>query len=155
LLFWLAALHGIDGMLYYQINLWSQQCPTLRPCKSLERINGTALTDFDARTFAGGSTSVHPLTGGANGDGNLVYPGVRGPLASNRLIAIADGIEDWQLFHRLGVDTTSISHADDLIAQLVRNMTDRTSDPRLLERVRREAARRVVASERAAGVVEE
>ena len=42
-----------------------------------------------------------------------------------------------------------------MIAQLVRNMTDRTSDPRLRERVRREAARRVVASERAAGVVEE
>ena len=51
------------------------------------------------------------------------------------------------MFHKLGADATLISHADDLISQLVRNMTDRTGDPRLLERVRREAARRVIAME--------
>jgi hypothetical protein len=94
LLLWLAALHAVDGLLYYQIDLWSQQCPTLRPCKPLERINSTSLTDFDPRTFSGGSTSIHSLTGGANGGGNLVYPGESGPVASNRMVALADGIED-------------------------------------------------------------
>ena len=33
------------------------------------------------------------LAGGANGEGNLMYPGVHGPVASNRLINVADGIE--------------------------------------------------------------
>lgn len=28
------------------------------------------------------------------------------------------GIEDWQLFKRLGVDETSINNGDDLIAQV-------------------------------------
>jgi hypothetical protein len=51
---------------------------------------------------------------------------------------------DWQLFRRLGLDNTSISNGDDLITQLVRNMTSRTGDPALLERVRRQAARRVL-----------
>ena len=32
---------------------------------------------------------------------------------------------DWQLFKRLGVDETSINKGDDLISQLVRNMTSR------------------------------
>jgi len=77
-----------------------------------------------------------------------MYPGVEGPLSSNRLVNIADGIEDWQLFSRLGVDGSSISKGDDLITQLVRNMTSRTGDPTLLEKVRRQAARRVLAQHR-------
>ena len=56
---------------------------------------------------------------------------------------------DWQLFKRLGVDDTSINNGDDLIAQLVRNMTSRTQDPGLLERVRRQAAHRVLAQQNA------
>ena len=74
-----------------------------------------------------------------------MYPGPDGPLASNRLILVADGIEDWQLFRRLGLDNASISNGDDLITQLIRNMTSRTGDPALLEHVRRQAARRVMA----------
>ena len=41
--------------------------------------------------FHGPSTG--PLDGGANGGGSLVYPGLRGPIATNRLVNIADGIE--------------------------------------------------------------
>ena len=73
------------------------------------------------------------------------YPGPGGaPLGSIRLANIADGIEDWQLFHMLGATQDRISLAADLITQLVSNATVRAEDPRLLESVRRAAARRVV-----------
>ena len=87
------------------------------------------------------------LDGGANGEGNLMYPGPDGPLASNRLILVAEGIEDWQLFRRLGLDNTSISNGDDLITQLVTNETARHEDPGLLEKLRREAAHRAMAAQ--------
>lgn len=44
----------------------------------------------------------------------------------------------------------SISHAADLITQLVLNETSRVEDPRLLETVRRQAAHRVMELQRLA-----
>jgi hypothetical protein len=61
------------------------------------------------------------------------------------LANIADGIEDWELFNKLGASDALISNADDLITQLVRNVTERTADPALLEKVRRQAAHRIIA----------
>jgi hypothetical protein len=75
---------------------------------------------------------------GANGSGGK-------PLGSLRLSNIADGIEDWELFNKLGATSKSISNAADLIIQLVSNQTARTEDPGLLEKVRRQAAHRVMA----------
>jgi hypothetical protein len=98
-----------------------------------------------------------PLAGGTNGGGNLVYPGLRGPIATNRLVNIADGMEDLELFRLLGTGVSPagaiVSHADDLIVQLVSNMSrgqpvtgaQVLPDPLRLEKVRREAARRVMA----------
>jgi hypothetical protein len=107
------------------------------------------------------------------------YPGPGGkPLGSIRLSNIADGIEvrldtccracmspsmlspqkthvvrsalqDWELFNKLGANSASISNAADLISQLVTNETMRHEDPSLLEKLRREAAHRVMAAERA------
>ena len=57
LLYWLTALHAVNGMLYYDVAIWSAQCPASakggkgRPCKPVGRINNTALTDFDPATF--------------------------------------------------------------------------------------------------------
>ena len=55
---------------------------------------------------------------------------------------IVDGIEDWELFNRLGnsLAPTMISNADDLITQLISNITLRNEDPTLLETARRQAA---------------
>jgi hypothetical protein len=64
-------------------------------------------------------------------------------LGSIRLSNIADGIEDWELFHKLGANA-SISTAADLITQLVSNETMRVENPQLLEKVRRQAAKRVM-----------
>jgi hypothetical protein len=40
--------------------------------------------------------------GGIDGDGSLTYPGEDGPLATIRLVNVADGIEDVELFKQLG-----------------------------------------------------
>ena len=143
LIFWLSALHHVDGMLYYSVNRWTEiagNCSNATvDCQPLRRINNTALTDFNPATFRD-----------ANGDGSFTYPGDNGPLATIRLVNIADGIEDWELFNRLGSSSRSfISHADDLITQLISNITaaGRVEDPALLERVRRQAAHRIVASD--------
>ena len=107
--------------------------------KPISRINGTALTDFFPGTYGKGADY-------ANGDGSFTYPGAEGPIASIRLANIADGIEDWELFNRLGHRAAPmIANADDLITQLVSNMTERVEDPGLLERVRRQAAHRIMA----------
>ena len=51
--FWLASLHAIPGMLFWANGYWSGQCPHLRPCAPVRRINNTAMTDFDPRTVPG------------------------------------------------------------------------------------------------------
>ena len=52
--------------------------------------------------------------------------------------------QDWELFNRLGYTAELISNAADLITQTVASDTSRREDPALLERLRREAARRVI-----------
>jgi hypothetical protein len=75
-------------MLYYDVAIWSGQCPKERVCKPVARINNTALTDFEPATFP------DPSPGSTNGDGSFTYPGPGGrPLGSIRLSNIADGIE--------------------------------------------------------------
>ena len=99
---------------YYHVDIWVGQCPKGRPCKGVARINHTALTDFDPATFP------DPTAGSTNGDGSFTYPGQGGtPLGSIRLSNIADGIEDWELFNKLGATSGSISKAADLISQVI------------------------------------
>ena len=52
---------------------------------------------------------------------------------------------DWELFNKLGATVGAVSKADDLITQLVMNVTSRTPDAVLLEKVRRQAAHRIMA----------
>jgi hypothetical protein len=51
LLYWLTALHAVNGMLYYDVAIWSDQCPSQRPCSPVGRINNTGLTDFNPATW--------------------------------------------------------------------------------------------------------
>jgi hypothetical protein len=88
MLFWLAARHGIRGMLYYSIDQWASRCGlpssvSEHPpqCSNISRLHGTGMTDF----------ANNPM----DGDGSLVYPGATGLVSSNRLEQIADGIEVW------------------------------------------------------------
>ena len=71
LLFWLTALHGVTGMLYYQDDLWWEECgspQTPRPCKPLARINESALTDFNPVTWDQPNLTE---VGGVDGDGSF------------------------------------------------------------------------------------
>ena len=64
LIFWLSALHHVDGMLYYSVNRWTEVAGNCSEpsaaCQPLRRINNTALTDFNPATFRD-----------ANGDGSI------------------------------------------------------------------------------------
>ena len=94
-------------MLYYQDDLWYQECGNPaepRPCRPLARVNHTAFTDFNPVTW--GQPNLTEV-GGIDGDGSLTYPGENGPLATIRLVNVADGIEDVELFKQLGMHLTS------------------------------------------------
>ena len=67
LMYWLAALHGVSGMLYFDVAIWSNQCPAARPCKPLQRINGSGLVTFMPATWNGQAPAT--AGGGANGKG--------------------------------------------------------------------------------------
>jgi hypothetical protein len=100
LLPWLAALRKVDGLMYYQLNLWASQCAdpeghpgpgqpvTRSSCAPVLRINGSGHVGFDPATFVSG-----PRFG--NGEGSFTYPDEHGlPMSSLRLEAIRDGVED-------------------------------------------------------------
>lgn len=112
-----------SGYLYYEMSRWSALTSLDRA--PLRRLNAsTSLTDFNPATF-----------NSANGDGSWTYPGEAGLLSSTRLVAIRDGVEDWQLLRRL----PSAARAS-IVRHLVRNGTDWTADATLLEKTRRKAA---------------
>ena len=92
--------------------------------------------------------------------GYFFYPGENGPLSSVRLEGIRDGLEDWSLFTMLGVDPAGpTSRAADLLTQLVTAGTPSGVDaPKtqiykddfvLLEKLRRQAAHRILGARRA------
>jgi hypothetical protein len=148
MLFWLASLHNINGMMYYQNNVWAtegvaERCGSPAKCKLCDRgPNQTAFSTWMPESYPG------PFPGKAlNGDGSLTYPGTDGPLSTIRLENIVDGIEDAALWARLGVDpATGLSRGADLIQQLVVNGTHRNENPTLMESVRRQAAHRIIAA---------
>ena len=133
LLFWHAAQRDIPGWLYYCVNRWHKK-------KVIERLANGPRTDFDPATYRD-----------VNGDGSFLYPGADGPVATIRLENLCDGIEDLELFAQLRRESSRVARevagienadlTDSLIARLLRNPTDRTEDPALLEVTRREAAR--------------
>ena len=169
LLFWLAALNGVPGMLYWTTDLWAGTCMPIDTTTSSSALLGESSVRAEADVGTSKATcrplmrEVDNRTGketmltnweyatdfcaanGQNGDGTLVYPTASGPVASLRLANIRAGIEDWELFQRLGYTTDMVSHAGDLIRMTVVNDTSRQEDPMLLERLRREVARRVIA----------
>ena len=128
MMYWLASLHGIRGMLYWSVDHWAAECGRSSSvnqhppaCQNISRLSGSARTNF--------------VNNAMDGDGTLVYPGSEGMVSSIRLEAITDGIEDWQLLQR--VPTSSRAS---LVRRLVRNGTDWTANATLLEKTRRDAA---------------
>lgn len=139
LLFWLAAKHDVPGWLYYCMDHWFKKDQK----KIIEYIGDGPRTDFDPATYRD-----------VNGDGSFLYPGKDGPVSTVRLENLCDGIEDLELFAQLRTESSrlarkvaGIENADigkSLITRLLRNATDRTEDPALLEATRRKAAHLLV-----------
>ena len=128
LLFWLASAHPVSGWLYYSSVMWKRY-----PSSSavMERLNGTARTDFDPANYIWlPRTDIF-----ANGDGNFVYPGASGPIPSIRLMNIRDGFEDAELVRML-----TLEQVNGIISPLVSSATNYTLDPLLLEKQRLLAA---------------
>ena len=134
-LFWLGALFDLQdsapsGWLYYAVDLWNPE-PGF-PRTVMQSLNGTTpFTNFNPANYIWAPTYDDIF---ANGDGQYLYPGPLGPIATTRLEAIRDGLEDWELFLQAGPAAAA------LVQQLVRSATDWTEDPALLETVRREVA---------------
>ncbi len=84
---WMQAQYGIVGNLYWATNIYAYNS------------NWTYQEIYD---YYGGNAERYP---GANGDGFLFYPGeqygVDGPVASMRLEAIRDGLEEYELLYAL------------------------------------------------------
>jgi hypothetical protein len=94
-LFWLAYEVDADGCLYYFINHHEAK-PT--PIDE----NAGAYTTWNPRTFPG-----------HNGDGQLIYPGKNGPLASLRMANVRDGVEDYEymkLLERLLIEKGKVKN---------------------------------------------
>mmetsp|Transcript_37542 Transcript_37542/g.69865 ORF Transcript_37542/g.69865 Transcript_37542/m.69865 type:complete len:576 (+) Transcript_37542:80-1807(+) len=137
LLFWLGAMKNVQGWLHWVVNEWAD-CPAVAaPHKPLERIGGTSKTNFDPRSYIWCQTDPSLFV---NGDGYYVYPGASGPLASSRLAAIRDALEDVELFRMLPREELA-----ELLKGIVRGPKSWTDDPMLLETIRRRVARRVLA----------
>ncbi len=88
-----------DGFLYYSAALWSasghRDSLGSRPLMS-----GAPLTDWNGSAYSN-----------FNGDGVLVYPGSKGPLASIRLKMIRDGVEDYWYWKLLA---DALADSDDM-----------------------------------------
>jgi len=97
--------HGIDGLLYWDCVYWKHTDPFVDP-------NPSGNTD---REFFG------------NGDGYLFYPGDRisehlpgfdnvpGPIPSLRWMNLVQGLEDYRLFSKLGIDPEIIPSSEDML----------------------------------------
>jgi len=79
--------YQVDGFLYYLINNgWE---------RNKQVISHGPYTDWDPASCENSKKKW------ANGDGNLIYPGPDGPLASLRLANIRDGLEDYEYLYLL------------------------------------------------------
>lgn len=140
LLLWIAAETEMPFLLYYSVNRWMGERKVIAAGDQ-----GGPKTDFDPATWED-----------INGDGNLMYPGPDGPLSCRRLENLTDGIEDYELFMQLSERFPNERlWAEKMLHRLVRiaihptyrscrQGIDRTEDPQLLERTRREVAVRLI-----------
>ena len=144
MLFWLAALYKVPGMLYYMTDDWSGLCNFRHGCEHATRINSSSLVSMSPMSVQNHlfNTGTTLYSGDANGDGFLMYPGPDGPVASIRLKSIRDGIEDWQLFQELRRHVAD-SKVDGLLRTVVDTNVSKPQtvvfprDPVALERARR------------------
>ncbi len=133
---WLQALHRVEGVVYWCVNVWT-------PYSFRSKKYGEKITVWDGTD----------MFGGANGDGYLLYPGKTAeaePISSIRLEMIRDGNEDLEYVAILRTllieagESDPEPHIRDMIGPVARSLTDWTRDPRVLLEQRRAMAREIV-----------
>jgi hypothetical protein len=145
------------GFLYYSSSLWCDVREKRKDGKVVEfefhpwpaPVNRGPLTNCDGKTWVNN-----------NGDGMLFYPGPEGPLASIRLKAMRDGLEDYeylwllqQAVHEAEAGRRRVSRAWlrraraalEVDVNLVRSLTEYSVDGSDALAVRRELARLLAA----------
>ena len=147
LLPWAGALHNLTGWLFWYTNWGWGHAPSARD-------NSTGQTVVLAELTLEGRSQYNPLVGPAdsqgrvmnshssNEDGNWVYPGLEGPLASQRLELWRIGMEDMALLQLLGP-----SEAQAMARTMVRSGVDYTFNATLLEETRAKAVASLVAQQ--------
>jgi hypothetical protein len=118
-LFWQQKRENIEGLLYWETAWWAADVKD-------------PWTDM---------ATVKDINKNIRGDGSLFYPGkqvgVDGPVSSQRLEMIRDGLEDFE-YLTLADAWLGKKVAQDFVASIARSMTDWERDPLVLEKVRRE-----------------
>ena len=107
----------------------------LAPIPQLDEFGRSAYDPAVGSGNAAGNIASGHFT---NSDGNLVYAGEDGPLASQRLALLRLGFEDRALLGMLPPDV-----AAEMAGRIVRSPANYTVAPGMLDAVRREAAARV------------
>ena len=139
LLPWLSAARGLDGWLYWYTNWGARHAPSANASGRLRPLG---------RLDAGGRSEYDPAVGTAAGladgrftneDGNLVYMGADGPLASSRLEVLRLGLEDQALLALLGREAAAT-----LAREVASSATNWTLSADALEAARRRAAAAIV-----------
>jgi hypothetical protein len=111
LLFWMNWKYGVNGFLYYALNMWQSN-------RMADGLPGYLVPHGDAAAraaiAAGKRWPEVPWNTFTydryNGDGHLMYPGPNGkPISSLRLECIRDGIEDYEYFHLLAELTAAVA----------------------------------------------
>ena len=132
LLFWLASAHEVSGWLYYSVVMWNRYP---KSSQVMHQLDGTARTDFDPANYI-----WYPRTDiFANGDGNFLYPGEDGPIATVRLHNLRDGFEDAEMFQQIPIEKRN-----NFTNPLVRSATDYTLDHKLFASQREKAANEIM-----------
>lgn len=133
---WLQVLYGVNGTLYWSATVF-------------KKWNGEAYIPRDVWTDAMVAHSGY-------GDGFLVYPGMRygidGPIGTIRLSIIREGNEDLEYFwlYRELARQAQLDEADiekkvsEILAPVVRSLTDWERDPVILYRQREALAREII-----------
>ena len=120
MLFWHQKREGVDGLLYWCTTWWNPASGCEDPWKTMQTVK-----DINPNIF---------------GDGSLLYPGkpvgVDGPVASQRLAVIRDGIEDFD-YLCLAEDLLGPEATAGYVRRVAKDLTAYETDPWKLEKVRR------------------
>lgn len=119
LTWWQMFQQKADGWLYYCVNGWAKDAKPIDPSRG-------PLVDFEPHT--------------SNSQGELIYPGIDGPIGSLRLANIRDGIEDYEYLHALAEKAGDIEVAREVAESVAWGVLQWTNSPGVVAATRDRAA---------------